>query len=61
MSTDAVVHGTSSEEVTRIAAAYPVPSLSFAEMHRALGDLHVVRKLLREYGVHPVPEGRVSL
>ncbi|KAM0881040.1 hypothetical protein ACQ4PT_033206 [Festuca glaucescens] len=40
-STDAAVRGTNSEEVTRRAAAYPVPSLSFAEMHRALGDLHV--------------------
>ncbi|KAM0828373.1 hypothetical protein ACQ4PT_067605 [Festuca glaucescens] len=40
-STDAIVRGTSSEEVMRRAAAYPVPLLSFAEMHRALGDLHV--------------------
>ncbi|KAM0910660.1 hypothetical protein ACQ4PT_013989 [Festuca glaucescens] len=40
-STDAVVRGTSSEEVTRRAVVYPVPSLSFAEMHWALGNLHV--------------------
>jgi hypothetical protein len=32
----------------------PMASLTFAEMHRDLGDLHVVSEMLVEYGFLPV-------
>jgi hypothetical protein len=57
-STDAVIRATRPEEVLRSATAHLLPSLTFAEMHKALGDLHVVRNFPMEYGISPVPEGR---
>jgi hypothetical protein len=36
-------------------------SMKFTEMHRALGDLHILSIMLVEYGLLPVPEGRLGM
>jgi hypothetical protein len=42
VSTEAIVHAARHEELVRTATQLPLPSLTFAMMHKALGDLHAV-------------------
>jgi hypothetical protein len=62
VSTEATMHAPRPEdgEELRTATQLPTPSLTFAEMHRALGDLHVVSAAFVEYGLLPVPESRLG-
>jgi hypothetical protein len=62
-STEAAMHTPCPEdgEELRTASQMPMASLTFAEMHIALGRLHVVSNMSVEYGLLPVPEGRLWL
>jgi hypothetical protein len=62
-STEATMHAPRPEdgEELRTASQMPMASLTFAEMHRALGELHVVSNMLVVYNLLPVPEGRLGL
>jgi hypothetical protein len=46
-STEAIVRATRLEDLLHTATQLPMAPLTFAEMHKALGDLHVVSNPLR--------------
>jgi hypothetical protein len=60
---EAAMHAPCMEEGEELRTAHQLPlaSLSFAEMHMALGDFHVVSVVLMWYGLPPLPEGQLGL